>query len=479
MRRELQVFAILITLVPATGYGQDWHSHASDGTSENDTMVVEDSFAPADLESTSSGVQSNLVSMAYGVEDETACCSCCEHGGSGCNCLWCRKELTGDWWGRRTCLAEHGIVYKASITQFYQGVTSGGAEQRFRYGDKIDQYLILDSGKLGLWEGGKLIIHGDTQLGQSSIADAVEFAPANTAMLTPLIGQPRTAITHFQFEQDLGHGYAGTVGKFNFLDLWTAFYPDYGRGLDGFMNTSSIIFLNVVPTLPLIFDGAGLIKAGDKGIEAAVMFLDTNNIPTVSGLNTLFDNGGTVLGVYRFFTEFGGLPGSHLFAGTWSSTEFESFEPAGWITSRFGGVFAGLPSPKADSWLAAYVLDQTLWMDPCNKQRKVWLTSTWGIADPETSPFAWMGTASIEAIGLNPNREHDRMGISYWYNDVSDDLKALVPAIGIQDVQGGEVYYNAEITPWFHLTADLQVIQPALESDDAAVVLGLRGKIDL
>ena len=138
-----------------------------------------------------------------------------------------------------------------------------------------------------------------------------------------------------------------------------------------------------------------------------------------------------------------------------------------------------MPSPKADSWLAAYVLDQTLWMDPCNKQRKVWLTSTWGIADPETSPFAWMGTASIEAIGLNPNREHDRMGISYWYNDVSDDLKALVPAIGIQDVQGGEVYYNAEITPWFHLTADLQVIQPALESDDAAVVFGLRGKIDL
>ena len=29
---------------------------------------------------------------------------------------------------------------------------------------------------------------------------------------------------------------------------------------------------------------------------------------------------------------------------------------------------------------------------------------------------------------------HDRMGISYWYNGISDDLKALVPAIGVQDV---------------------------------------------
>jgi porin len=63
-------------------------------------------------------------------------------------------------------------------------------------------------------------------------------------------------------------------------------------------------------------------------------------------------------------------------------------------------------------------------------------------------------------VVINPNREHDRMGISYWYNGVSDDLKALVPVARLQEVQGGEIYYNAEITPWFHLTADLQVIQP-------------------
>jgi porin len=388
-----------------------------------------------------------------------------------------RPNLTGGLFGLVPKLAERGIMYEGSITQFYQGVTSGGAEQVFRYGGKIDQYFIFDSEKLGLWNGGKLIMHADTGYGQNSTLDAAAMAPANTAVLTPRPSPlPVTAITHFQFEQELGHGYVATVGKFNFLDLWTAFYPDYGRGVDGFMNTSSIIFMNVIPTLPLVFDAAGLIKAGDNGIEAAVMFLDTNNIPTVSGLDTLFENGGTFLGLYRFFTEFGGLPGSHLFAGTWSSTDFTSFERNGWSFHPGDGLV--IPE-KSDSWLAAYVLDQTLWMDPSDEQRKVWLMSTWGIADPETSPYAWMGTASIEAIGLNCNREHDRMGISYFYSGVSDDLKNLVnPAVGLQDLQGGEIYYSAEITPWFHLTADFQVIQPEIDSQDGAVVLGLRAKID-
>ena len=56
-----------------------------------------------------------------------------------------------------------------------------------------------------------------------------------------------------------------------------------------------------------------------------------------------------------------------------------------------------------------------------------------------------------------------------------DVLDAVEPA---GDVHGGEVYYNAAVTPWFHLTVDLQAIQPTFRSSDTAVVLGLRGKLD-
>lgn len=46
-------------------------------------------------------------------------------------------------------------------------------------------------------------------------------------------------------------------------------------------------------------------------------------------------------------------------------------------------------------------------------------------------------------------------------------------------MHGVELYYNAAIVPSFHLTADLQIIDNENVSDDTAIVLGLRGKIDL
>jgi porin len=72
------------------------------------------------------------------------------------------------------------------------------------------------------------------------------------------------------------------------------------------------------------------------------------------------------------------------------------------------------------------------------------------------------------------------MGVAYFYSGLSGDVKDLLdPRVVVDDVQGVEIYYNAAITPWFQLTADLQVLDPAIPAEDTALVLGLRGKIDL
>ena len=58
------------------------------------------------------------------------------------------------------------------------------------------------------------------------------------------------------------------------------------------------------------------------------------------------------------------------------------------------------------------------------------------------------------------------MGLAAFYNglgDLSDLLSVLEPA---RDVYGGEFYYNAAINPWFHLSFDLQVVEPSLQSPD-------------
>lgn len=43
---------------------------------------------------------------------------------------------------------------------------------------------------------------------------------------------------------------------------------------------------------------------------------------------------------------------------------------------------------------------------------------------------------------------------------------------------GFEAYYNYEVTPWFHLTGDLQVVQGGERDVDSAVILGLRAVLD-
>ena len=74
-----------------------------------------------------------------------------------------RPKLTGDWFGTRSELAGHGITFDVSNTQFYQGVTSRGLEQEFRYGGRNDYFVNGTGEKLGLWKGSFLTLHGETR----------------------------------------------------------------------------------------------------------------------------------------------------------------------------------------------------------------------------------------------------------------------------------------------------------------------------
>ena len=101
---------------------------------------------------------------------------------------------------------------KPDLTQFYQGVASGGNEQAFRYGAKMNLMLLGDTEKMGLWKGGKIIFHAaEWQFGQT-IADAVGLAPVNTNLLLPET-EPSFAITHLQYI----HGLTSN----GWVNLWT------------------------------------------------------------------------------------------------------------------------------------------------------------------------------------------------------------------------------------------------------------------
>ena len=73
--------------------------------------------------------------------------------------LWEQSRLTGDWGGARSQLEAAGVSVDLEYTQFYQGLVSGTGPRTPEYGGRMDGFVKLDTGKLGLWEGGALCTH--------------------------------------------------------------------------------------------------------------------------------------------------------------------------------------------------------------------------------------------------------------------------------------------------------------------------------
>lgn len=85
---------------------------------------------------------------------------------------------------------------------------------------------------------------------------------------------------------------------------------------------------------------------------------------------------------------------------------------------------------------------------------------------------------AIQATGLNRHRPQDSIGIGYFHTGLSDDfVNWLSPTFNLQDVDSVELYYSAQASKCFNLTVDLQVIEPAEEQFNTAVVFGLRGTL--
>lgn len=416
-----------------------------------------------------------LLLLASASEVVAQCDTDCSLIGSD---FWTRDHLTGDLCRVRPCLAEKGIIADLQLTQFYQGVTSGGGQQEFLYGGKLDYFFTFQGEKLGLNKGFYAILHAESLFGDSIRGQAGAFAFPNVNMLYPLPGEHVTSITGLLAIQALNERVSLAAGKINVVDFWNMVYPHTGRGIDGFMNLSSISAgLPWLRFINLSVMGAGVLVMKEKQIQGGLLVFDTNNSTTTAGLNNLFDKGAAILGVWRFFTDCNGRPTSHLFAGGWSSRTYTSLDKTSWTILPGQGLETG---KESGAWSLAYYFDQVFWTDPCNKKRNLRLFSGWLLSDGNPSFAKWSGLVSVEGTGLLCRRPEDRMGVAWFYTDLSDDFRQLVERrVVLEELQGVELYYNAEITPSFHLTADLQIIDNERKEEDTTIVFGLRAKINL
>ena len=407
-----------------------------------------------------------------------------------------RPYLFGDWRGRRTELAQRGIILDLSSTQFYQGITSGGrpdVRNEWEFGGVADAFITIVGDKFG-WKGFAAVVHAETRYG-NNINAALGLAPPNHRLLFPPNDPPVVAVTGWQLIQQIHGGWAVSAGKFNMADLWNQIYHT-GTGIDKFMNASLVLPLNLGrPITGYSIPGAAILKNRGKEVEGALAVLDTKDYSTKFGVEDLFDRGVTILGLWKFFYDIHGLPGYSSVIGLYNTREFTSIDPAAVIIIPGQGISLG---DVEGSWGISYVLNQKLWMDPRDKTRNIDLYVQLGIGDTNPNPIRWIGAVTIEAHGLIPHRKYDSFGLGYFYTGLNDDFKRLVGGalslkatraafqatgtltpqlVSFQDGQGFEVYYKLGLTPWLAITADLQVVEPNTKGLDTAVIGGVRTKV--
>jgi carbohydrate-selective porin OprB len=70
--------------------------------------------------------------------------------------------------------------------------------------------------------------------------------------------------------------------------------------------------------------------------------------------------------------------------------------------------------------------------------------------------------------------------MGWYYLGLSDELGDIANTVLLpRDETGVELYYKATITDWFELTADVQVLEPAVRRNaTTAFVAGLRANIE-
>jgi len=383
------------------------------------------------------------------------------------------QYLLGDWGGTRSSLADNGITLDASVTQYYQGVTSGGRRREFEYAGHGEYILTTDFGKLGVHDGLLMKVRAEHRFGTPiNQAAGVLLSPAMLSTF-PVPNEEDLIISEFLFTQFLSENVAIYAGKM--MTVQSGLTPfTAGRGDDTFMNSSFIFPVTTTFSAPYSTLGAGFSIFLEEFPVLSFNILNSSDTTTQSGFDQLFEDGVALTGAFSLPTPLGGKSGAQTLGFTWNNRTQVALGQDPRV------VLPGFPPQQVnEAWSLFWSGFQ--YIETYDDPSKGWgVFAAAGISDGNpTLTRSWMHAG----IGGNIRSEHrpnDRFGVGWFYNELSDETGPILDLLAApRDSWGVELFYNFAVSPSIYITPDLQVLQPGNRRDDTALLFGVRAHIEL
>jgi porin len=396
-----------------------------------------------------------------------------------------RSTMTGDWGGLRNQLAAKGVTFDVNLVLTEQGVVDGGTNREWENGGRGDLLLQVDTGKLGLWPGGFLTAELEGNFGKGVNLRNGGLSPVNTNQIFPIPGEENLLLPALNLTQFLSEYGGVVVGKLDTVTGGDMNEFAHGKGDTRFMNLALNLNPALLLTVPYSTLGAGVIILPTKDINAAIITFSVVSAvgkANRSGFGELNSGKLTYNAEGRVRTDFLGMTGHQLAGLIYCNKDFTSMDQRLSLEPGSNSI-----EKKTDSWAAYYNFDQYLYEPVKGSGKGVGVFGRFAATDGNPNLIQYFYSLGVGGKGVMASRPHDRFGVGWYYLDIKSPAFTgpLATREVLRNEQGVEAYYSVALTPWAHLTPNLQVIHGAQEKTiallpadrkeiDTATIMGLR-----
>ncbi len=374
------------------------------------------------------------------------------------------EQLTGDWGGLRTSMAENGIELTLSMTHVYQHNANGGVQTHrgHRFTGSADYELTVDTAAAGLWEDGMFYILAESDWNDGIGGDRVgSFFGVNGDAGGDISG----VVDEAWYEHSLWDGKARfRIGKMDVgVDFDTNAYAndETAQFLNPLLiNTGNVPMPDFGLGAQLIFEPVDWFYLGIVAADAQADGRETGFMTALHGEDHLF----AALEV-GFLPELdsdrGPLPGGYRF-GLWYDPQPKERFLSGTTKRDDIGFYASI--------------DQMLYRENAGDdtdEQGLGMFFRYGFAHDDTNEVESFWSIGAQYLGLIPSRDDDVLGFGFAQGILSHDLRRLA---GGDRESVYELYYSIPVHPWLVITPDLQyIVNPgADDSTRDAFVAGVR-----